>query len=137
MTKNILFSILFSATLIIAMMVCLICNIAISGRFDMGDDSNQLHCFCMGYLFPCHRLRKEGIPGKPDIPEHFYYSLFIPAESFHQNRTGIYHRYGDGCNFRRFPVDHRRHFQPNREVKKVSRFRSNFPVRHWVFDSCQ
>lgn len=33
MTKNVIISILFSATLLVGIIVCLICNIAISGRF--------------------------------------------------------------------------------------------------------
>ena len=60
MTKNILFSILFSATLIIAMMVCLICNIAISGALTWAMIPISSIVFAWVISFPVIVSGKKG-----------------------------------------------------------------------------
>lgn len=61
MTKNILFSTLFSATLVIAIMVCLICNIAISGALTWALIPISSIVFAWVISFPVIVSGKKGI----------------------------------------------------------------------------
>ena len=61
MTKNVILSILFSATLLIGIMVCLICNIAISGNLTWSRISVSSIVFAWVISFPSIILGKRGI----------------------------------------------------------------------------
>ena len=59
--KNVVISILFSATLFIGIMVCLICNIAISGDFTWSLLPVSSIVFAWVIIFPSIILGKRGI----------------------------------------------------------------------------
>ena len=61
MTKNVIISILFSATLLIGIMVCLICNIAISGSLTWSLIPVSSIVFAWVISFPSIILGKRGI----------------------------------------------------------------------------
>ncbi len=61
MTKNTFFSILFSATLVIAIMVCLICNIAISGALTWALIPISSIVFAWVISFPVIVSGKKGM----------------------------------------------------------------------------
>ncbi len=61
MTKNVIISILFSATLLIGIMVCLICNIAISGNLTWSLIPVSSIVFTWVISFPSIILGKRGI----------------------------------------------------------------------------
>lgn len=61
MTKNVIISILFSATLLVGIIVCLICNIAISGKFTWSLIPVSSIVFAWVISFPCIILGKKGI----------------------------------------------------------------------------
>ena len=61
MTKNVIISILFSATLLIGIMVCLICNIAISGNLTWSLIPVSSIVFAWVISFPSIILGKRGI----------------------------------------------------------------------------
>jgi len=61
MTKNVIFSILFSVTLSIGVMVCLICNIAISGNLTWSLIPVSSIVFAWVISFPSIILGKRGI----------------------------------------------------------------------------
>ena len=61
MTKNVILSILFSATLLIGIMVCLICNIAISGNLTWSFIPVSSIIFAWIISFPSIILGKRGI----------------------------------------------------------------------------
>ena len=61
MTKNVIISILFSATLLIGIMVCLICNIAISGNLTWSLIPVSSIGFAWVISFPSIILGKRGI----------------------------------------------------------------------------
>ena len=61
MTKNVIISILFSATLLIGIMVCLICNIAISGNLTWSFIPASSIVFAWVIFFPSIILGKRGI----------------------------------------------------------------------------
>ncbi len=61
MTKNVIISILFSVTLLIGIMVCLICNIAISGNLTWSLIPVSSIIFAWAILFPSIILGKRGI----------------------------------------------------------------------------
>ncbi len=61
MTKNFIISILFSATLLIGIMVCLICNIAISGNLTWSLIPVSSIVFAWVISFPSIILGKRGI----------------------------------------------------------------------------
>lgn len=60
-TKNMIISILFSAILLIGIMVCLICNIAVSGSLTWSLIPVSSIVFAWGILFPSIILGKRGI----------------------------------------------------------------------------
>lgn len=61
MTKNVIISILFSSTLLIGIMVCLICNIAISGNLTWSLIPVSSIIFAWVISFPSTILGKRGI----------------------------------------------------------------------------
>lgn len=61
MTKNVIISILFSVTLLTAIMVCLICNIAISGNLTWSLIPVSSIVFAWVVCFPSIILGKRGI----------------------------------------------------------------------------
>lgn len=61
MTKNVIISILFSVTLLIGIMVCLICNIAISGNLTWSLIPVSSIVFAWVITFPSIILGKRGI----------------------------------------------------------------------------
>ena len=61
MTKNVIISILFSVTLLIGIMVCLICNIAISGNLTWSLIPVSSIVFAWVISFPSIILGKKGI----------------------------------------------------------------------------
>ena len=61
MTKNVIISILFSVTLLIGIMVCLICNIAISGSLTWSQVPVSSIVFAWVVSFPSIILGKRGI----------------------------------------------------------------------------
>lgn len=61
MTKNVIISILFSATLLVGIIVCLICNIAISGKFTWSLIPVSSIVFAWVISFPSIILGKKGI----------------------------------------------------------------------------
>lgn len=61
MTKNVIISALFSATLLIGIMVCLICNIAISGNLTWSLIPISSIIFAWVIFFPIIILGKRGI----------------------------------------------------------------------------
>lgn len=61
MTKNVIISILFSVTLLIGIMVCLICNIAISGKLTWSLIPVSSIVFAWVISFPSIILGKRGI----------------------------------------------------------------------------
>ena len=61
MTKNVLISMLFSATLLIGIMVCLICDIAISGNLTWSLIPVSSIVFAWVISFPSIILGKRGI----------------------------------------------------------------------------
>lgn len=61
MAKNVVISILFSATLMIGIMVCLICNIAISGNLTWSLIPISSIVFAWVIVFPSIILGKKGI----------------------------------------------------------------------------
>lgn len=61
MTKNVIISILFSVILLIGIMVCLICNIAISGNLTWSLIPVSSIIFAWAILFPSIILGKRGI----------------------------------------------------------------------------
>ena len=61
MTKNVILSILFSATLLIGITVCLICNIAISGNLTWSFIPVSSIIFAWIISFPSIILGKRGI----------------------------------------------------------------------------
>lgn len=61
MTKNVIISILFSVTLLIGIMVCLICNIAISGNFTWSLIPVSSIVFAWVISFPSIILGKRGV----------------------------------------------------------------------------
>lgn len=61
MTKNVIISILFSATLLVGIIVCLICNIAISGKFTWSPIPVSSIVFAWVISFPSIILGKKGI----------------------------------------------------------------------------
>ena len=61
MTKNVIISILFSATLLIGIMVCLICNIAISGNLTWSFIPVSSIVFAWVITFPSIIWGKRGI----------------------------------------------------------------------------
>ena len=60
-TKNMIISILFSAILLIGIMVCLICNIAVSGSLTWSLIPVSSIVFTWGILFPSIILGKRGM----------------------------------------------------------------------------
>lgn len=62
MTKNVLISILFSVTLLIGIMACIICNIAISGKLTWSLIPVGSIVFAWAISFPCIILGKSGFP---------------------------------------------------------------------------
>ena len=60
-TKNMIISILFSAILLIGIMVCLICNIAVSGSLTWSLIPVSSIVFAWGILFPSIILGKRGM----------------------------------------------------------------------------
>ncbi len=60
MTKNVIISILFSVTLLIGIMVCLICNITISGNFTWSLIPVSSIVFAWVISFPSIILGKRG-----------------------------------------------------------------------------
>ena len=61
MTKNVIISILFSVTLLIGIMVCLICNIAISGNLTWAPIPVSSIVFAWVISFPSIILGKRGV----------------------------------------------------------------------------
>ena len=61
MTKNVIISMIFSATLLVGIMVCLICDIAISGRLTWSLISTSSIVFAWVISFPSIILGKKGI----------------------------------------------------------------------------
>ena len=61
MTKNVIISILFSITLLTGIMVCLICNIAISGNLTWSLIPVSSIVFAWVISFPSIILGKRGI----------------------------------------------------------------------------
>lgn len=61
MTKNVIISILFSATLLVGIIVCLICNIAISGKLTWSLIPVSSIVFAWVISFPSIILGKKGI----------------------------------------------------------------------------
>ncbi len=61
MTKNVIISILFSVTLLIGIMVCMICNIAISGNLSWSLIPVSSIVFAWVISFPAIILGKRGI----------------------------------------------------------------------------
>ena len=61
MTKNVIISILFSVTLLIGIMVCLICNIAISGNLTWAPIPVSSIVFVWVISFPSIILGKRGV----------------------------------------------------------------------------
>lgn len=61
MAKNVIISILFSVTLLIGIIVCLICNIAISGNLTWSLIPVSSIVFAWGISFPSIILGKRGI----------------------------------------------------------------------------
>lgn len=61
MTKNVIISIVFSVTLLTAIMVCLICNIAITGNLTWSLIPASSIVFAWVISFPCIILGKRGI----------------------------------------------------------------------------
>lgn len=61
MTKNVIISILFSVTLLVGIMVCFICNIAISGQLTWSLISVSSIVFAWVISFPSIILGKRGI----------------------------------------------------------------------------
>lgn len=61
MAKNMIISILFSATLLVAIMVCLICNIAISGKLTWSLIPVSSIVFAWVISFPSIILGKKGV----------------------------------------------------------------------------
>ena len=61
MTKNVIISMIFSATLLVGIMVCLICDIAISGRLTWSLISTSSIVFAWVIIFPSIILGKRGI----------------------------------------------------------------------------
>lgn len=72
MAKNVIISILFSVTLLIGIMVCLICNIAISGNLTWSLIPVSSIVFAWGISFPSIILGKRGI-----IVSLISFSVFI------------------------------------------------------------
>ena len=60
-TKNMIISILFSAILLVGIMVCLICNIAVSGSLTWSLIPVSSFVFAWGILFPSIILGKRGM----------------------------------------------------------------------------
>lgn len=60
-SKNVILSILFSVTLLIGILVCLICNIAISGKLTWSLIPISSIIFAWVVFFPSIRLGKRGI----------------------------------------------------------------------------
>ncbi len=61
MTKNVIISILFSAALLVGIMVCLICNLAISGNLTWSLIPISSIAFAWVISFPGIILEKKGI----------------------------------------------------------------------------
>ena len=61
MTKNVIISVLFSVTLLIGIMVCLMCNIAISGNLTWSLIPVSSIVFAWVISFPSIILGKRGI----------------------------------------------------------------------------
>lgn len=72
MTKNVIISILFSATLLIGIMICLICNIAVSGNLTWSLIPVSSIVFAWVITFPGIILGKRGI-----IASFISLSIFI------------------------------------------------------------
>lgn len=111
MKKNVMISILYSGTFLTGIMVCLICNLAISGniwKFNMVPDSDQFHCFCMGHIFSKHYTGKKGNHCKFNILKCFYYSLFVFVEQLDKSKRSIFYWCRHGGSFHRILVEHRR-----------------------------
>ncbi len=77
-SKNRIVAILYSTALFIAIAVCLICDLAISGVLTWS-------------LIPLSSIAFAWV----DFPERFRHPLFIPIEPAGKNTHRIYHRY---CN---------------------------------------
>lgn len=60
LTKNMIISILFSATLFVGIIVCLICNVAVSGSFTWSLISTGSIVFAWAICFPTILLGKKG-----------------------------------------------------------------------------
>lgn len=61
LTRNLIISILYSVTLWIGILVCLICNMAISGRFTWAQIPVSSIVFVWLVSFPCVTLGKRGV----------------------------------------------------------------------------
>ena len=110
MTKNVVVSVLFSMLLLTGIMICLICNLAVSGRLTWSS----------GHFVrekrDCHELR---------LVKRFFDSLFIFTEQAGRGKAGVFGRREDRGSFRLISVGHGYHFRPRQE--KAGGFGNCFP----------
>lgn len=95
MTKNIVVSILFSAALLIGIMVCLICDIAISGKLSWSLIPASSIVFAWVIFFPGIMLGKRGIIASLislsifTLPYLFLLGRLIKVEEVFSVGTGV------------------------------------------------
>lgn len=133
MTKNGIISILFSAALLIGIMVCLICNIAISGNLTWSLIPAGSIVFAWAICFPSMILGKKGI-----IVSLISLSVLIIPYLFllsilDKRKRSLFRWRSDCGGFRRFLVDHRRSFLPHGKNQEINRFRDCFLIIHPVY----
>ncbi len=124
--KNVVISILFSATLFIGIMVCLICNIAISGDFTWSLLPVSSIVFAWVIIFPSIILGKRGI-----IISFLSLSVFlVPYLFLLSNLINVKEVFSVGAVLAvaavdRFHVDHGSSlssFQKNKQIGCISNY---------------
>lgn len=74
--QNIL-AIIFSILLLLAIIVCTICDITVAGKFYLVIVSYQFNNFCMVNIHTHYQIREGRTPRFSDNAQHFYYTFFI------------------------------------------------------------
>lgn len=135
MTRNVLIAVLFSMMLFVGIMVCLICDLAISGHVTWSLIPVSSIVFSWLILFPGILLGKRGGCDVRRFVKRLFASLLVFAGQFGEGEGSVFDRGKDRGGVYRVFVDHYHYFWPCQ--KEAGGFRSRFFDGRSVFICCQ
>ena len=132
-TKNMVIPILFSATLLTGIMVCIICNIAISGNLTWSLIPVSSIIFAWLIFFLGIVLRKNKIIASLISLSIFIIPYLFLLGNLIKNKRSIFSWCSYSSAFNYLLMDNNCNFQLYWENKKITCFRNNFFTSHSIY----